>query len=133
MKVDMSAYIAELSTKLGGSVEGLDKPENDARVRALLNRVKNARISGPMRDSVTAMVKNLAENDRLDYDAARKITELISFIETTEGGGRRILPRPANAEKSVDDEMKEIYTARAEKKAQAEKLDSLRSTFSKNA
>lgn len=86
-----------------------------------------------MRDSVTAMARNLAENDRLDYEAARKITELIAFIETAERGGRRNLLKPASAEKSVDDEMKEIYTARAEKKAQTEKLDSLRSSFSKNA
>jgi hypothetical protein len=133
MRVDTSSFAAlaaKSMEKLKASYDPAEK-EREGRLKALLSRIKNARISRDLRDHYSKLVRTMAADDRLDDKLVKSILEIIFLLEMTSSekdkDGKFAI---GNAEKTADDEIKRIRADRSEIKTRKENLQKLRDSFS---
>lgn len=128
--MDVTTYVSRMQTEAADTLDRIEEKRREGALRALLTRIKNARISRGARDNLSLMVRDLAENDRLDGKAIKGVLDIVFLHEMTgrkaDDRDRRLL----TGEKSVDDELNDIRSARAAKKEQRQRLDDLRNAFS---
>ncbi len=128
MKIDVSPYLSQLQ-----AASAKNQPEDPIQkntLKALLTRIKHSRLSRSKREALYRMVRNLAVNDRLDGKAAKSILELIFIAEMTAKEPEKIDSEKAGREKTVDEEIDEINSIKAERKAQNDELEELKNSFS---
>ena len=109
---------------------GLEPDPLDGAMRGLFTRIKYSRLSRGQRDSMCSMVKSLAVDGRLGQKHIKSILQLIGLMEST----RRLEKyREADGfppEKTVDDEMDEVYSLRDFRQEQKDRAEKLQSSLS---
>lgn len=131
MDASVTNYISSLQAST--SKYTAEDPAEDGTLRMLLTRIKHANISSDTKKTLRKMVQNIAVNGTMDSKSVKSILDMIFLQEMTalkkEDDETGLLSR----EKTVNEQMDEIYTARAEKKERQEQIDKLGSLFSTNA
>ncbi len=128
MKIDVSPYLSQLQ-----AASAKNQPEDPIQkntLKALLTRIKYSRLSRTQRAALTRMVRDLAVNDRLDGKSAKSIMELIFLTEMSEKEPEKADSQKTGREKTVDEQIDEINSIKAERKAQRDKLEELKNSFS---
>ncbi len=133
MRIDTStfaAFAAKSMEKLKADFDPAEK-EREGSLKAILTRIKNARISRDLRDHYSKLVRTMAADDRLDEKLIKSILEIIFLLEMTSSENEEDEEYTVgNAEKTVNDEMKQLRSDRAEIKTRKESLQKLRDSFS---
>jgi hypothetical protein len=102
-------------------------------LRALLTQIKHSHLSRGQRDSLCAMIRSAAAEDRFDFKTIKSILEIVFLLETIPGknSGKETAAFPS--EKTVDDELDEISEIKSARAVMQDNLDKLRDSFSKLA
>jgi hypothetical protein len=130
MNVSVSNYVSNLQASFAKYKP--EDPVQDGTLRMVLTRIKHARISRGLKDTLNKMVHNLAVDGRIDPKTIKGILDTVFLVEMTEKKPED-KSKSTMREKTVNEQMDEIYTARAEKKQRQEQLDKLGSLFSTKA
>jgi len=128
MKIDVSPYVSRLQ-----AASAKNQPEDPIRtntLKAILTRIKYSKLSRSKREAIYRMVRDLAVNDRLDGKSAKSIMELIFLTEMTEKETEKTDSQKTGREKTVDEQIDEINSIKTERKAQRDKLEELKNSFS---
>ncbi|HPN94507.1 MAG TPA: hypothetical protein PLS19_08085, partial [bacterium] len=111
MRIDAStftAYATKSMEKLKADFDPAEK-EREGSLKAILTRIKNARISRDLRDHYSKLVRTMAADDRLDDKLIKSILEIIFLLEMTSSENEKNEEcTVGNAEKTVNDEMKQL-------------------------
>ncbi len=131
MKIDVSPYLSKLQ-----AASARNQPEDPIQkntLKALLTRIKYSRLSRSKREAIYRMVRDLAVNDRLDAKAAKSVMEMIFMSEMIEKSPKEKDFKLGGRDKTVQEQMDEIASIKADRKAQKDELDRLGSLFSAKA
>ncbi len=131
MDASVTNYISSLQAST--SKYTAEDPAEDGTLRMLLTRIKHANISSDTKKTLRKMVQNIAVNGTMDSKSVKSILDMIFLQEMTASKKEDDETSLLSREKTVNEQMDEIYTARAEKKERQEQIDKLGSLFSTNA
>ncbi|MFA6448144.1 MAG: hypothetical protein WCX65_01640 [bacterium] len=131
MKIDVTPYLSKLQ-EASAKLQPED-PIQKNTLKALLTRIKYSRMSRSKREALYRMARDLAVNDKLDAKAAKGIMEIIFISEVTDTSKEGKDTRLGQREKSVDDQVKEVYSFKAERQRMKDQLDDIGNLFSSKA
>jgi hypothetical protein len=132
MKIDVSPYLSQLQ-----AASAKNQPEDPIQkntLKAILTRIKYSKLSRSQRAVLSRMLHDLAVNDKLDFKSAKGILDTIFLMEMTAKDPQETKPKAGGLrEKTVNEQIDEINSEKADRKAQQEKLDNLGNLFSAKA
>jgi hypothetical protein len=131
MKIDVTPYLSKL--KEASAKLQPEDPIQKNTLKALLTRIKHSRMSRAKREALYRMARDLTVNDRLDAKAAKSIMEIIFVSEMTDTSDEDKNTKLGQREKSVDDQVKEVYSFKAERQRMKDQLDDVGKLFSSKA